>query len=126
MKKVITIFCLLLFTGAVFGQATIKQHYEISTLAKPLGIKLPIGALVWRADSSFFMVMDSTFAKTDSGTTIVRKGSTYFHFLTDTRYFKYSLSGDTASTTLRNGSVRLTTKYIWIRVNGTWKKITLT
>jgi len=125
MKKILALFFLVLFAGAVMGQATIKQHYEISTLAKPLGIKLTPGSLVWRADSAFWMVMDSTFAKTDSGTTIVRKGSTYFHFPTDSKLVKYSLGADTASTTLRSGAMRLTVKYLWIKVNGTWKKITL-
>lgn len=131
MKKVWLFLCVLLLIGVVCSptsvkaQASKKQYTEIYNLNVPLGIKVVAGDLIYRADSGFWMIADSSFAKTDSGITMVRRGGTRFHFLTNTPFVKYSLSADTASTTLRNGTIRVTTKYLWIRVNGTWKKITL-
>lgn len=123
MKKIMLIFTVLLFAIAGFSQATKKDHIEIYSLTKPLGINIPAGSLCYRADSNFWIVCDSAFSKADSGATIVRQGGTYFRVLYDDNYLKYALTADTTSTKLRNGSVRLTTKYIWIKVNGTWKKI---
>jgi len=129
MKKIIALFCMALLVGVVCAptpasaQASWKEHIEVYNLNVPLGIKVPAGSLVFRADSNFWMIADSAFAKTDSGITMVRRGSTYIRMLYDDNLLKYSLTSDTTSTKLRNGSARLTTKYLWIRVNGTWKKI---
>jgi len=128
MKKFLVIITLLAaFIGAstatVQAQATRKGHIEIYSLTKPLGIKINIGELVYRADSGFWIIMDSTFAKTDSGATIVRKGSAYFHFNTDGKQVKYTAGADSASTILRTGAERATATHLWLKVNGSWKKL---
>lgn len=123
MKRIFIMITLLLFAVAGFSQATKKDHIEIYALNKALGINVPAGSLVYRADSNFWMIVDSAYAKADSGTTILREG--YYRLQYDDNYIKYGMTADTASTKLRNGSMRLTNLNLWIKRNGTWKKLVL-
>jgi hypothetical protein len=128
MKKfalfLICLCALVVFRQEYQAQASVKQYTEIYSITVPLSIKVPAHTLIFRADSSFWMITDSTFLKTDSGCTILRKGPSYYH-VTTIYHPKYTTGADSASIVLRDGAIRYTNTNEWIKRNRVWKKIPL-
>lgn len=126
MKKLFFLSIIFLFCFAsvqTYGQATRKQYIEVYSVSVPLGLSIPAGSLVYRADSNFWIVTKLALAKSDSMTMCIRRGwRSYYDFVgKDASIIKWTMSADSNSATLPSGSMRVTNTNLWIKIGTTWK-----